>query len=153
MTRFRTAGPAILVAGLAVAVVTGPAVAPTVAHAATSWVVTVAAGARGLAQAEAASPPTGVTATCTSPSTAKTITVTWNPLVGATYAVYQSTTSATAGYTQVAGPLTTTTWTSGRLTVNRTYWYEVSATIGGSWVTASSAATPPLTINNKAPFC
>lgn len=151
--RIRSAGPAILLAGLAVTVVSGPALAPGAAYAATSWVVGLGAGALGLAHAQPATPPSGVTATCTSPTTAKTITVTWTAIAHATYAVFESTTSATAGYTQVAGPLTTTTWTSGAQKNGRTYWYEVSATIGGAWVTANSTATAPLTINNKAPFC
>jgi hypothetical protein len=150
---FRTAGPARLVAGLAVTAATASTVAPNVARAATAWTVGVAAGSAGLAQSQPATPPATVTATCTSPATAKTITVTWSPVPHATYTVWESTTSATAGFTQVATGLTATTWTSGALKVNRSYWYEVSATIGGAWSTASSAATAPITINNRAPFC
>jgi hypothetical protein len=83
-----------------------------------------------------------VTATCTSPNSARTVVVSWAATTHATtYGVYQSTTSATGTYTlatTVSSP--TLTWTTAVLTAGH-YWYEVVANIGTNWASAKSAAS------------
>jgi hypothetical protein len=123
------------------------------AASASGWAVRAAPAATGAAQSEAVTTPTGVTATCTAPSTAKTVTVTWAAVAHATYTVSQSSTSSTAGYAVVATGLASASWTSGALKQNSTYWFEVSATLGGTWTSAASSPTAGNTIHAKAPFC
>jgi hypothetical protein len=98
------------------------------------------------------SAPTGVTATCTS-STTKTVTVSWTAVAHATYTVLQSNTSATGTYTSVASGVATTSWTSNTLPDGKTYWYQVRAGIGSTWVSASTAATTGRVISKSAPTC
>ena len=119
---------------------------------AAGWTVLAAAGATAASHSLLPVPPSGVTATCTAPNTAKTITVTWTAVAHATYVIYQSTTSATAGYSAVA-TTAAPSWTSGNLSSGLTYWYEVSSLIGGSWLSARSAATAGHAIRSSAPLC
>jgi hypothetical protein len=142
----RALGPVVAV--VSAAVLAWPGVAS-----ASGWAVTAAAGASGTAQSQAITTPSGVLATCTAAATAKTVTVTWSAIAHATYTVSQSSTSATTGYAVVATGLTSPTWTSGALKQNNTYWFEVSATLGGTWTSAVSAGTAGNTIHPRAPFC
>ncbi|MFL5959398.1 MAG: hypothetical protein ACJ75G_03900 [Gaiellaceae bacterium] len=74
------------------------------------------------------------------------MTVTWNAATNATsYTVWQSTTSATGGYTIAATGITATTWTSGNLATG-TYWFEVSSATGSNWTSSNSTATAQRTI-------
>jgi hypothetical protein len=116
------------------------------AHAST-WIVTTANSASGLAKSIELQPPDEVTATCTAPLTDRSITVTWNAVSDATsYVVYESTTSATGGFSAVATDLTATSWTSGTLK-KETYWYAVAVVVGSStWISPMSAATAARTI-------
>jgi hypothetical protein len=131
----RPAGRRVL--QLAIAVMT-VALAP--AAAASTWTV----GLRNRSHAEATSQqlpstPSNVSSACVSSSQA-VVKVTWSPVAGATYTVYQSTTSATSGYSAVASGLSATSWTSGTLS-GGTYWYEVAAQMGSNWASSRSAAT------------
>lgn len=69
------------------------------------------------------------------------------------YSVYDSTTSATAIFTLVASGVTGTSWTSGALSNNTNYWFEVAALIGTNWASATSAASGESTIKNSSPNC
>jgi hypothetical protein len=127
-------------------------IATPIAAAAAGWTVPIAASTSGLAQSLLVAAPTGVSAACAAPATDKTVTVTWDPVAHATYDVYRSSQSATAGFALTASGVTTTSWASGRLSPNRTYWFQVVAVVGG-WQGPASAATAPLTIATRAPFC
>src|SRR5579871_468861 len=79
--------------------------------AASNWNVALHSGSSGESRSQAKpSAPTGVTATCTS-SSAATVKVAWSSVAHATsYSLYESTTSASSGYSVVATNVTTTTW-------------------------------------------
>lgn len=126
-----------------------------VAWAATSWLVTLHTGSSGETHSQVLpSAPTGATAACSAPTTAKTIKVSWTAVSHATtYSVYDSTTSATGTYSLLAGGVSATSWTSGTLTAGTHYWFEVSAAIGSNWSSAKSSATAESTINSSNPFC
>jgi hypothetical protein len=121
---------------------------------ATSWIVTLHSNsaAEGSAGALPAA-PTGLAVSCPSPSLSKTIKVSWSSVTHATtYAVYDSTTSATGTYNLVAGGVTTTSWTSGALSKGN-YWYEVTASIGTNWASVKSSASGESTISSSKPVC
>lgn len=122
---------------------------------ASTWIVPVATGSVGEAQALALPvAPTGAAATCNAPTTAKTVTVTWDAVTYAsTYSVYESTTSATGTYTLLASGISTNTYTSGKLKAKKNYWFEVTALVGSNWVSAQSSATSESTINSSSPYC
>ena len=128
----------------------GPAV-----DAASNWAVHLASGSKGEGHAQVLpSAPSGVAASCPSPTVSKTIKVAWNAVTHATsYSVYQSTTSATGTYSLAIGGLTTTSWTSGTLTSGTNYWYEVVVLVGSHWASANSSASGESTINSATPFC
>ncbi len=125
------------------------------AWAATNWTVTLHTASSGEGHSQTVpSAPTGVTAACNAPTTAKTIKVSWTAVNHATtYTVYDSTTSATGTYSSIATGVTTTSWTSGTLTSGTNYWFEVTVTVGSNWTSAKSAATGESTINTFSPFC
>jgi hypothetical protein len=116
---------------------------------ATPWVVGLTGTRTGEAQAAAAPPaPTGVVAACISSSGA-TIKVTWTAVTHASsYTIWQSTTSATSGFSVVATGVTSTSWTSGTL-AKTSYWFQVSAFIGSNWTSANSTASAKRTITNS----
>jgi hypothetical protein len=125
-----------------------------VAWATTNWPVTLHSASSGESHSQTVpSAPTGATAACAAPTTAKTIEVSWTAVTHATYTVYDATTSATGTYSIVASGVTTTSWTSGKLTNCTNYWFEVTATFGSNWTSAKSTATAESTINNLTPFC
>ncbi|HTU38918.1 MAG TPA: hypothetical protein VMF35_13045 [Acidimicrobiales bacterium] len=89
--------------------------------------------------------PGDVMASCTSP-TAATVDVTWDAVAGtSTYAVYESTTSSSAGYVLAQGDVSATSWTTDSLPMG-TYWFEVAAYDGTNWASADSSATSARTI-------
>lgn len=91
------------------------------------------------------SAPTGVTSACVS-SIGSQVKLTWTAVPRASgYTIYDSTTSATTGYSLLATGATGTSWTSGSLSTG-TYWFEVQAAIGTNWTSANSAATAQRTI-------
>ena len=108
--------------------------------AASTWTVPLHSASNALARAQGApTTPTGVSAACVSPTT-KQVRVTWTAVAHASsYTVYQSTTSATAGFA-LAGTIATSPWTSPTLAIGHTYWYEVAASIGTNWSGAQSSA-------------
>lgn len=122
------------------------------ADAASAWTVGLGTGT-AQAHAQALNAPTNVTATCTNPTLVRTITVSWTAVTHASYTIYQSTTSATTGYSAVATGVSTTSWTSGTLTANKTYWYEAAAVIGTNWTSPNSSPTTGRTIRSSTPFC
>jgi hypothetical protein len=142
---------------LALLLVAGPCIllSDPVADAASNWSVQVAAGSKGESQATVLPvAPTGISATCAAPTTAKTIKVTWNAVTHATtYSVYDSTTTAGGTYSLVASGVSGTTWTSGTLTSGTNYWFEVVATVGSHWASVKSSASVESTINSTNPFC
>jgi len=116
------------------------------AGAAATWSVALASNnSVGEAQSGSApSTPTGVSATCSLVGTA--VTVSWSAVVNATtYAVEQSTTSSSSGYSTAVSGLTGTSWTSGDLPSGN-YWFEVVAYTGTNWTSQSSVATSELSI-------
>lgn len=110
------------------------------------WPVQIG-GSGALARAGTApQPPSGVTAVCGTGLLADTITVSWNAVAEATsYSIYQSTTSASSGYTLAASGVTATSWTSPGLGT-ATYYYEVTAVTGTYWQSADSSATTSIGI-------
>jgi len=69
------------------------------------------------------------------------VIVSWAAVTHATtYAVYQSTTSATSGFSVTASGVASTSWTSSSLNSGN-YWYRVTATVGSNWASAQSAST------------
>jgi fibronectin type 3 domain-containing protein len=145
-TTRRVARTVVIGACLAAAVGNVPA------HAATAWRVTGTGSSQAHAQSWTA--PSNVTATCANALLSATITVNWNTVTHASsYSVYESTTSATSGYSLIASGITTTSCTSGALTSGRTYWHEVVAVVGNAWQSPTSAATTGRKINTLPPFC
>jgi hypothetical protein len=72
--------------------------------------------------------------------------VSWNPVPRATsYTIWESTTSATSGFSVAATGVTGSSWTSAGLATG-SYWFEVSAVIGASWTSGNSSATAKRTI-------
>jgi hypothetical protein len=121
--------------------------APAV-DAATNWIVHVTSTNAGEGQAQTLPvAPTGITATCTTPPTLKTVKVAWNAVTHATtYSVYDSTTSSTGTYTLIASGVGTTSWTSGTL-ASGSYWFKVAALFGSNWTGTQSAASSQRTIS------
>lgn len=121
--------------------------APTgTAFAAGNWSVHVASVNSGEAKAQALPTAPTATATCSTPSSARTIVVSWGAITHATnYGVYQSTT--VSGTYTLQTTVTTTSWTTAVLAAN-TYFYEVVANIGTNWASAKSTATTKRTITS-----
>jgi len=140
-------GPACLVVFLAVTYAV--ALGGSGLASASIWTVHLSGGTgEGRAQTSPAA-PTGVTATCTSPSTT-TIKVSWSSVTHATnYSVYKSTTSSSSGYSLAATVTSpTTSWTSGSLSSGN-YWFEVAVSIGTNWTSGKSSATSQRTIGSS----
>ena len=144
--RVRRAAAIAMLVAVAVAAALGPLGGASAT--ASTWAIVAMRNTGALARSIALQPPGTVTASCTAPLTARTITVSWNGVSHATsYNVYVSTTSSTAGFAVVATGVTTTTWTSGTLKNNTTYWYAVAAVAGApAWVSVQSAPTAGHTI-------
>jgi hypothetical protein len=127
-----------------------------VGGAATHWTVSLKTGSGGEAQSITASPPTGATAKCTSPS-AQTIIVSWNTPSPSThltsYTVYEakSTTGTPGSYTSLktsaTSPYTTLTLSPDN------YWFEVVAIYASKWSSAYSSATAETTIASSGTEC
>jgi hypothetical protein len=116
------------------------------AHAST-WTLTATARPTGVAHSLSPQPPASVAASCPAPATDRTITVSWSSVSHATsYVVYRSTTSATAGFSEAATGITTTTWTDIALKKG-TYWYAVATVAGSStWISPMSDPSAARTI-------
>jgi hypothetical protein len=114
--------------------------------AAASWAVGLGPGSQGETQARGApAAPGGVAAACVGLLQPK-ITVSWNLVsLATTYTIYQSTTSASLGFSPTATSITGQSWTSGNLAIGN-YWYEVGALIGSNWSGPLSSATAESTI-------
>jgi hypothetical protein len=94
--------------------------------------------------------PASPAATCTTPTSARTVKVSWTAVTHATtYAVWESTTTAGGTYTQVMSGVTTTSWTTGVLGTGH-YFFEVVANVGTNWASAKSAATAQRTLTSTA---
>ncbi|MDT7551061.1 MAG: hypothetical protein QOE84_3455 [Actinomycetota bacterium] len=108
---------------------------------ASNWAAALVGGSAGGARA-AVSPtvPAGVSVACVS-ATTKTLIVSWSAVAHATYTIYQSTTSATTGFSVAKSGNATTSWTSAVLPLG-TYWFQVAAVVGTNWKSANSAAPP-----------
>ncbi len=121
------------------------------AWAAGNWVVHLATASSGEAHAQALpAAPASPAATCTSPASNRTVQVSWTAVTHATtYAVWESTTTATGTYTQVMSGVTTTSWTTGVLATGH-YFFEVVANVGSNWASAKSAATAQRTLTSTA---
>ena len=103
-----------------------------------TWVVALSVGSHAESHSLTPLAPTP-SAACIAGG-GKKIVVRWGAIAHATsYTVYQSTTSATTGYTSV-NMTATLTYTTGNLQ-NHTYWYEVSETMSTHWISANSSAT------------
>jgi len=125
---------------------------PSIGHAST-WVPHLDAGSSGHAHSATLPVANAPVASCPAPTTSKTIKVSWTAVTHATsYSVYQSTTSATAGYTLAISGLTTTSWTSGTLAA-ATHWFEIVVVSGTKWTSANSTATSQATIHSTGTLC
>lgn len=113
---------------------------------ASSWVDPLAGGSTAEATAGALPPPPAtVGAACLSP-TASIITVAWTGVGRATsYSVFDTTTSATGTYNQVATGITGTSWSSGKLATGN-YWFEVRDAVGANWIGALSVPSVETTV-------
>ncbi|HEX4163557.1 MAG TPA: hypothetical protein VHZ05_13725 [Acidimicrobiales bacterium] len=122
---------------------------------ATNWTVTLRTASSAESHSQTVpSAPTGVSAACNAPTTAKTIKVSWTAVTHATtYTVYDSTTSATGTYTAIATGVAATSWTSGTLNSGTNYWFEVTVSVGSNWTSTKSSASTESTINSLSPFC
>jgi hypothetical protein len=116
------------------------------ASARATWTIGVDGTPKGEATADAAPPaPTGVVAVCTSSSGA-TVKITWTAVGHAsTYTIWESTTSATSGFSAVATGVSGTSWTTGTLASGK-YWFEVSARVGANWASPNSTASAKRTV-------
>ena len=127
------------------------------AWATTNWLVHVATTNNGEAHANRSRcrrRRRSVTATSAAPTTAATVTVRWGAVThDKSYSVYESTTSATGTYTLAVSGITTTSWTSGTLTANTNYWFEVLAFVGTTRSSAKSSASPESSMHSSNPFC
>ncbi len=114
---------------------------------AAGWTIALRSGSTGEARSSSLpAAPTGVSSAC---GTGKTVKVSWTAVTHAsTYTVYQSTTSASSGYSAAATGVTGTSWTSGTLSA-ATYWFEVSATVGTKWASPNSTATASRVISSS----
>ena len=125
---------------------------PSISQAST-WLPHLVAGSSGHAHSATLPVANTPAASCPAPTTSKTIKVSWSAATHATsYSVYQSTTSATAGYTLAVRGVTTTSWTSGTLPA-ATHWFEVVVVSGTKWTSANSAATSQATIHSTGTLC
>ena len=124
----------------AAAVVVALMAVPAVPASAGVWKAGVAAGSKGKARADFLTAPTGVVASCVSP-TGTSVKVTWTAATGRApgYTVLQATDSTP--YTAVA-TVTGTSWTSGSLTNGFNYYYEITTTAGSKWTSAPTDPTP-----------
>jgi hypothetical protein len=131
---------------VAVTLLASCAVAAGPADAAANWSVGLAAGSGGQARSDVLSAPAGVTATCVTGT--KTVNVSWSAVThAASYTVQQSTTSATAGFSNAVTGVTATNWTTGTLS-NGSYWYSVVA-VAGNWSSTVSATAGPRIIQGQ----
>lgn len=146
MLRLRAARLAFAAAAVATA-------AAAVDTRASAWSTTLNPASAGRAQsAGTPAAPTAVTATCVA-SSLPLVAVSWSAVSRAKYTVYQSSTSSTSGFTQVATGLTATSWTSPTLAAGRSYWFQVAASVGTNWKSARSTASAGRLIRNSSPIC
>ena len=125
---------------------------PSIGQAST-WLPHLVAGSSGHAHSATLPVANVPAASCPAPTTSKTIKVSWSAVTHATsYSVYESTTSATAGYTLAVTGITTTSWTSGTLAA-ATHWFEIVVVSGTNWTSANSTATSQATIHNSGTRC
>jgi len=118
-----------------------------VSDASTTWSVTLRSGstAQALSQGLPAA-PTGVAAACTGLLLSPKANVTWSAVTHATsYAVFQSSTSSTSGFSQVASGIVTTSWTSSALGTG-TFWFRVVAYDGTNWAGPQSSSSNSITV-------
>jgi hypothetical protein len=132
------------------AALTGPLFCAAPAEAASAgWSPALTQGSHGEAQSGTLPSAPGKPGSSCVSSTARQITVTWTASVRATtYSIYQSTTSATTGFTVTATGITTTSWTSPAQLAAGSYWFKVVATTGTKWAGAQSTATAQRTIGS-----
>jgi hypothetical protein len=123
------------------------------ASATPSWAILLHTSSTAEAHAQTApSPPSGATAACVS-SSQREIKVSWTAVTHATnYTVYESTTSASSGYSSAATGVTSATWTSANLAAGN-YWFEVATHVGTTWVSANSSATSESTTKTSGTEC
>jgi hypothetical protein len=75
-----------------------------------------------------------------------TVQLTWVAVTQATsYAIYDSTTGPTSGYSLYASGVSGTTYTTASLPSGN-YWFEIAASIGSNWVGPRSSAATVRTI-------
>jgi cellulose 1,4-beta-cellobiosidase len=116
---------------------------------ASNWSVSSAANSHGLSEASAA-PATSSSVTASCESTHGPAALSWSAVSKATtYVVFQSTSSSSGPYTQIASGITSTAYQTGSLSSSTNYWYEVEAQIGTYWVSAKSAASTEIQMNSN----
>lgn len=120
--------------------------APGQVASATSWATVLRAGSSGEALAQTLpSAPSGPAASCKT-ATSSAVIVSWAAATHATtYTVYQSTTSATTGFSVAAHGIATTSWTSSALNTGN-YWFKVTVTVGSNWASSQSTSTLEATV-------
>jgi hypothetical protein len=109
--------------------------------AASPWTVPLASASLGEGQAHALPAAPTASAAC-SGLVLGSIVVTWTAVSppGTTYTIYQSTTSATTGFSAIASGVSGTTYTVSGLAI-ASYWFKVQGVAGTNWAGALSAAT------------
>jgi hypothetical protein len=119
-------------------------VSGTPSAAASTWVTGLNAGSSASASAQPLPAAPTASAAC-SGLILGSIVVTWTSVPHATsYAVSESTTSATSGFSIIASGLSGSPHTVSGLLGH--YWFEVDASIGPNWIGPPSAATSETSI-------
>jgi hypothetical protein len=122
----------------------GSLLSETTVAGASSWGTGVSSNSAGEAAATGLPGAPSVSAAC-STLVLGSIVITWGAITRAsTYTVYESTTSATTGFSVVASGVTATTYTKSGLLGS--YWFEVAAVTGTNWQGPNSLATAKRTI-------
>ena len=116
---------------------------------ASSWTVPAASGSHGEARASAGpAAPSGLDAGCGSPH--GTIGLVWSAVAHASsYIVLDSTTAASGPYSVLASGVPLALYQTGVVPTGRTYWFEVEAQVGSSWVSTKSASSNSVKIGTN----
>lgn len=127
-------------------IVTAVVSLPYACAASTNWSINTGSAVGEAQGAAAPAAPTGVTATCNG-LIGDTVVVSWSAVSRATsYGIYESTTSSSSGFSEMTTGITATSWTSPSLS-SGSYWFRVTAYIGGNWQGAQSSSSAQRTIS------
>jgi hypothetical protein len=119
-----------------------------------NWAIPLHTGSAALSKATTApAAPTGVAGACASPTTNKTMNITWTAVTHASsYTIFDSQTSGSSGFSSLATGVVSSPYTNSTLATGN-YWFEVAAKVGSNWVSVNSSATAEFTLASANPFC